>query len=242
VDRPGWLAEPHFQPVLDQLMVAARLRANDDLLDPELAQRVADSVGRSVWVRRVLRVTKLATGVVRINCEFRTPTAWVQRGQRAYLVDDQGAHLPLAVPIGRLDEFRPTRAGSPNLFLIRDATGSRPSVGQVWPGQDLQAALRLCRLMNGCVWRDQVQAISVANYGGRQVIGEPHIVLLLGGSQVRWGRAPGEEMGVEIPAADKIAVLQGLYAEHGRIDAGRPHVDIRFSRTDVGVPAVGSDG
>ena len=102
---------------------------------------------------------------------------------------------------------------------------------------DLQAALRVIGLLTHCIWREQVRAVSVSNHGGRRDPSAAHIRLLLGGSEVRWGRAPGEEMGVEIPAADKIAVLQGLYNQHGRIDAGRRHVDVRFSRTDVGVPS-----
>jgi hypothetical protein len=160
----------------------------------------------------------------------------VRQGERACLVDEQGVYLPLRVPVRRIGEFASTRPSSPCIFLLEGVGQPPPAVGQIWPGQDLQSGLRLASLLTHCVWREQIRAISLVNHGGRQSPAEPHVRLLLDGSEVRWGRGPGEEMGVEIPAAQKIALLQGLYAEHGRLDAGRTHVDVRFSRTDVGVP------
>lgn len=240
VELPGWLSEPHFQPVLDRLQSAVGLREGDDLLDPAMTQQVAERLAAEVWVRQVVQVAKLSTGLLRVHCSFRTPAGFVRDGDSAYLVDDQGVHLPLRVPISRLDEFRPTRPTAPALTLIEGVTGARPGVGELWPGADLQAALRVIGLLTHCIWREQVRAVSVNNYGGRRDPSAAHVLLLLDSSEVRWGRAPGEEMGVEIPAADKIAVLQGLYNQHGRIDAGRRHVDVRFSRTDVGVPTAGT--
>lgn len=242
VEPPAWLAEPHFQPILDHLTAAVGLREGDDLLDPQLARRVAERLQQQTWVRRVVRVTKLSTGLVQVHCVFRPPAGWVQQGEWADLVDDQGVRLPLRAPLGRLDEFRPTRPACPALILVTGVSASQPGVGQLWPGPDLQAGLRVIALLTHCRWREQVRAVSVANYGGRRDPSAAHILLLLEDSEIRWGRAPGEEMGVEIPAADKIALLQGLYTAHGRIDAGRSHVDVRFSRTDVGVPQGGQPG
>lgn len=79
----------------------------------------------------------------------------------------------------------------------------------------------------------------VHNYGGRENSRESHIQLAtdLPGSRIRWGRAPGCEVGIEPSAGEKIALLRGLYRRYQRIDMGRSYVDVRRSAHSVDVAA-----
>ena len=48
------------------------------------------------------------------------------------------------------------------------------------------------------------------------------------GCEIVWGRAPGTETASEVPAVQKLAVLQYAFDHAGRIDAGAAHaIDLR---------------
>ena len=76
------------------------------------------------------------------------------------------------------------------------------------------------------------------NLGGKISALSPQITLTTRfGSQVWWGRAPGQEGFYEVPAARKLRSLAKVYARFGRIDAGRAYVDIRGDQVLVPKPA-----
>lgn len=144
-----------------------------------------------------------------IDGQFRVPFALIRRGQTEYLVDGSGTRLPVDYETGRV------RA----LPVIANASGPVPAVGEMWRGGDLTDGLLLARFLRAQKrsWYDQVEAIDVANWDGRDR-NKPRLVLITNrGYRIGWGRAVGDEAGIEHPAAEKIRALDAYYLSHGGV-------------------------
>jgi len=231
VDLPDWLEREEHRHIVESVIAAAGLSAGDAYLDADLVGRVGRRMARSGWIRRVVGVEKCYGCLIRARCEFRKPLAWVMHGDYCYLIDGDGVRLP-----GRYSHGQVKGAG---LVQIAGVDGGPPGAGERWVGEDLQAGVKLAVLLDGCAFRGQVRGVLVHNYGGRENSRESHIELATdrAGSRIRWGRAPGCEVGIEPSAREKIALLQGLYRRYRRIDMGRSYVDVRRSAHSVDVAA-----
>jgi hypothetical protein len=235
VGMPAWLERPEHRHIVDSVRAAAAVSSDCEYLDEDLARRIAGELGRSGWIRSVGTVEKCYGGAIRAKCEFRKPIAWVMCGDWCYLVDGEGVRLP-----GRYAHIQVKGAG---LLQIAGVRESPPDVGAVWPGRDLTAGVQLAEMIEGCDFRKQINGVLVYNYNGREDSYEPHIQLATDrpGGRIRWGRAPGSEVGIEPSAGQKIALLRGIYRKYRRVDMGRPYVDIRRSPYSVDVPTESGD-
>ena len=231
VDLPDWLERGEHRHIVESVIGAARPSGGDTFLDAELVGRVGRQMARSGWIRRVVTVEKCYGRVIRARCEFRKPLAWVMHGDYCYLIDGEGVRLP-----GRYSHGQVKGAG---LVQIAGVHAGPPASGEPWVGEDLRAGVKLAALLEGCAFRGQVSGVLVHNYGGRENSRESHLQLATDrpGSRIRWGRAPGCEVGIEPSAGEKIALLRGLYRRYQRIDMGRSYVDVRRSAHSVDVAA-----
>ncbi len=227
VDPPAWLEgnEHVAQYILDRCGVDKDARR----LDNVLARRVVGQLNLIGWVKQVHEVSIGADDVVRICCDYREPVAWVGRGGRYYLVDDERVRLP-----GRYSPAEVSRDSG--LMLVKGVALPPPDEGQPWRGGDLAAAVEMIRLLRERPYYDQITGVIVDNYGGRRSRSAPHIELATDrGGRIRWGRAPGEEID-EPTAAQKLAHLQGIWREFDRVDMGRAWIDIQVWPDQVLVP------
>jgi hypothetical protein len=231
VDLPDWLERDEHRHIVESVIAAAGLSRGDAFLDGELVGRVGRQMARSGWIRRIVGVEKCYGRVIRVRCEFRTPLAWAMHGDYCYLIDGEGVRLP-----GRYSHVQVKGAG---LVQLAGVHAGPPVAGAPWVGEDLRAGVELAALLEGCAFRGQVRGVLVHNYGGRENSREAHIELATDrpGSRIRWGRAPGCEVGIEPSAGEKIALLRGLYRRYQRIDMGRSYVDVRRSAHSVDVAA-----
>lgn len=234
VGLPDWLALPENRRILDRLAEQVNLQISDRLLDPTLAERLGQALSAPEvgWVKAVERVTIQPDGVVTIQCAFRRPEAWVRSGKYLYLVDEDAVRLP-----GRyLEQDCDTTA----LLIIDGVRLPPPEVGAVWRGGDLAAGLKMSALLRGRPYRHQITTVLVDNHDGRADRTRPYLELATdrsGGGRIHWGRPPEEEFGTEIAAAQKIALLNSLYRQYGRVDGNHPYVDIRTWSDRVVRPA-----
>jgi hypothetical protein len=226
VDAPAWLDAARVDEMLSDLPPMR-------FLDEDATRVVAEHVGSSGWVARVVRAERCAGGVIEVQCDYRRPLAVVQHQGRFVLIDDLGVRLP-----GMYSD--------PGEFLILQGVAeSPPRVGELWDATDLQAGLRLARLILREPFVGQVGAISVHNYRGREVASEAHLALLTrpdgsggGWGRVLWGSGPGEEI-EEPTATEKIRVLRANYQQCGRIDAGAAWIDVSISPGEYRRPTGG---
>lgn len=144
-----------------------------------------------------------------IQGQFRKPFALVRRGSTDYLVDPSGTRLPVEYTSGQVDA----------LPAIVNASGPLPRVGDLWRGGDLTDGLLLVRFLHAQkrAWMSQIAAIDVANWDG-QARARPRLVLITDrGYRIAWGRAVGEEAGIEHPADEKVRALDAYYRSHGNL-------------------------
>jgi hypothetical protein len=227
VDLPAWLqGNPH---VADRIVESAALEKKDRRLDRMLASRLGQRIAANGWVKQVRQVSIGADDVIRIGCDYREPVAWVAHGSFFYLVDRDRVRLP-----GRYTRDELSRDGG--LLTIAGVDKPPPAEGKPWSGADLQAGVKMVRLLRDRPYYNQLTEVVVENYGGRRDRHRSHIQIGTdNGGRVLWGRAPGEE--IDEPNADqKLAHLQGIWREYRRVDMGRPWVDIQVWPDRVIVP------
>lgn len=183
----------------------------DDTMCRDIASRVA-TVG---WVSRVDHVRRRGDAVFEVYAEYRLPFALVRQANRFFLVDRDGVRLP-----GTYDH-------SPKWRIISGVAVQPPEPGARWPGDDLQAALRIIDLLHLEPFESQVRGVLVHNFDGRIDARRTHVELVTDhpGGGVHWGSAPGWEI-EENTVAAKLAILRENHRRTGRIDAGHAVIDI----------------
>jgi len=229
-DVPPWLQRSQNDHILQSIQQEAGISPQQSYLDDGLTRCLAERIERSGWVRKVVSVEKCYGGRIVARCEYRQPIAWVMHGDWCFLVDDECVRLP-----GRYAHVQIASAG---LLQIAGVSSPPPDVGQRWDAEDLSAAIKLVTELAGQPFREQIIAVLVYNYDGREDPYEPHMELATDrpGNRIRWGRAPGQELGIEPTAEQKLALLQGLYRKYRRVDMGKSYIDIRRSPYSVDVP------
>lgn len=223
-------AKIHLVDVPDGLMTPIKNvvepAAQGPWIAADLCRRIGTALETSAWVERVREVRRLADGSVVIRCAYRTPAALVQSEGAFYMLSADGIRLP-----GRYGYH-------PSLVLIQGAASMPPDEGAKWPGEDIEAGIKLVRLLKEKPFFDQITGVLVHNFGGRRNRQEPHILLATApsGSQIAWGSAPGREV-EENSIDEKIELLWQNFRRFGRMDAGLDYVDIstfpdRFTTPD----------
>lgn len=207
VNAPGALQDM----VLADLQPLAHVSWND----PHLCKHAYERLARNGWVRSVRRVAKGRPDQVVVDCDYRIPIALARVQEYYYLVDEYGVRLP-----GTYDY-------DPGWLLIEGLEHEAAQPGQVWPGADAAAAIRLGNLLRVQPFGRQVSALLMDNYGGRIDPYASHIELETGknGGRIRWGSAPGDEL-EENTTAQKLHILSENFRRYGRIDAHHPRIDI----------------
>jgi hypothetical protein len=228
-----WARNPEDLPPDIPARVLAELQAGVEgrgVFDGELARDVYERAAGHPWIASVRQVTKRHDGSVVVEAEFRRPFALAAAESapgKFHVVDSHGVVLPLAP--GRV---------RPGAFIAIDGVGTPPPApGQVWTAPDLTDGLRLCAMLRGRTWANQVTTIDVRNHNGRQDEFDSHIQLY---AQVGQGRRTRVLFG-RFPAADgldycltpqeKLAKLDAFVQSNGGVLAGvRDWVDVRHDQ------------
>lgn len=217
VELPDWLRVPGNRPVLDEIQREAALPAGASIHDPDLARRIGQQLARSPWIRAVERVAKHPDGTVRVHASFREPLAYVDVAGRALLVDADGVRLPV--------ECSSDLLGRADWFLITGVRAPAPDPGELWPGADLAAGLKLVRYLRQAdarrrlPFRPWLTAIDVANFDRsvRPLDGRLRIRTVYPGCYINWGEPPDEDYPVEPSPDGKLEMLATLYNELGQL-------------------------
>ncbi len=145
---------------------------------------------------------------------------------RVQYIDAQGVLLPA----GQVEELG---LKQPLPQIVNEAAKC-PKVGQVWPGQDIQAALTVLSLLSGKPYFREITAVDVDNrrHGWRP--GQSPIVLFAGPQEqftrIRFGAMPtGDLPPIGEPTVErKLGYLDNWYRLNRRL-AGPETLDLRYS-------------
>jgi hypothetical protein len=207
VDAPQWM-DPGLHDRLRGLVAA---EVGPDPLDRTGLAQAVDQLDADPWVAAVHQVRRSPHGIVRVEADYRQPAAWLAKSDGYHIIDRAGVWLDGPI----------NRAASPwrRLPLITGVSADPPaSYGQVWRGQDFDAALKLEALLSRQPYADQIVAYDVSH---RNLMGQLWLVLYTNGPTIVWGLPPGDEKTVEPEAPIKLGALQDwAYSHRGRIDRG----------------------
>ncbi|MFG0253066.1 MAG: hypothetical protein ACF8NJ_09360 [Phycisphaerales bacterium JB038] len=104
--------------------------------------------------------------------------------------------------------------------------------GLIWAGTELRVAAGLLALLEQHAdLYSQVAGVKVEPGEGTAI--HQLTIITDQGTQIIWGRPPGEERGLEHTAEDKIAVLRYIHEHSRRIDMGEALIDIRTGDYEI---------
>lgn len=223
---PGWMPQDWLDGVHQQI----GRTADGPLGNPDLVPAIARDLANSPWVARVNEVRKQANGTVTVDCEFRRPVALVRSGQSFYLVDREAVVLRRV----RSDELSRLTGPGEGMMVIWGVQQPVPGLGDTWTGRDLRASLALVTDLASQPFRHQIMSVDASNYDNRISAARPQLVLLTTrNTWINWGRAPGEEAGLENGADRKMALLRAVYHTHGTVDHGANYISVQFNPDKV---------
>jgi hypothetical protein len=182
--------------------------------EPRLCREIGRVLDSHAWVAAVEAVRKYADGRIEARCRYRQPRVLVLCEGRFFLVSDDGVRLPGAY---RYD---------PRLIVVEGVATAPPPAGGPWEAPDLAAGVKLAQCLQGEPFADQITAVEVQNFGGRQDSEQAHIRLVTDRpAEIIWGSAPGLEV-EENSLSQKLSILRANYQRFGRADANRRQIDI----------------
>ncbi len=174
------------------------------------------------WFERIIAVRRerdrAGDPILHIEAAWRTPAAVVRRNSVDYLISWDARVLPIAYPLGSSNQ----RA---ILGIAQDAPRSAGEIvrGELWPGEDLRAALDTLRLIASKPWAGQIASIDASEYAARKRL----TLITARQSRIVWGGAPEDAVPGEVGATVKLARLDALAARYeGKIDANERVVEI----------------
>ncbi|MCC5829424.1 MAG: hypothetical protein JJU36_08250 [Phycisphaeraceae bacterium] len=193
-------------PVRARLKHLAAIALNSDPLDGANLGAVAEVVEVDPWIERVNSVRRVH-GRVLIEAEYRLPFAWVkdQRGGIS-MVDRVGHVLWRHDDPDRVERLRASR---PELGVITGELTSPPEEGAQWGSDRLGDALELLAYLADWEHFEKIRAVDIRgdHPSTRRLRME---LLMAGGGGIVWGSAPGREIPMEVPAAQKLRRISDL--------------------------------
>ena len=236
---PAWIEADNERVIRD----AAEPVPAANPLDAGALQTVHARLSAEPWVKQVRQVRREPNGRggtrVVVDAEYRAPAVLLRESGYYRVVGRDGHKLPLRYGSDQIDRVATDGEGGVRIREVIGVAAPAPDLGDLWAGDDLEAALEMDRLLAAEPWGRLVQTIDVRNHGGRLEPSAPQIVLwTTEGTALRWGRAPGDEDPlIEATTQRKLENVGLMYArsERTRIDYGCPWVDLR--RNVIGYPA-----
>ncbi|MGC9260184.1 MAG: cell division protein FtsQ/DivIB [Phycisphaerae bacterium] len=247
VAAPPWLAAPILNSLAAEAVqytifnkqhpeYAAELRNPlDGKILRILAQHFTNdpSQGFNAWIKRVTYVRRVwlpHEQIIEIACQYRRPAGLVSVNGRYYLISPHAVRLP--------GVYTPLDLPALNwLMQISGVKVSVPVAGKRFSAPGITLGLQMIALLSGQPYAGQIQSIDLANVYADVPPTTPKIILKTRfGTSIYWGLPPGQEGFYEVPAARKLQLLDEVYRQYHRIDAGRAYLDVRSDEVLVPRP------
>lgn len=245
--QPAWMDRTLLERILRTARPGNATSAFDRLTLREVCDQLTSDINVAPYIEKVNQIRRVYGGApgdtIELDITFRAPVALVRWGDDYWHVDSNGFRL---VHSFKIDQLPRAMLADDGRIVTRVITGVRTppaDAGRVWPGADLQAGLELLRLIHNRPFAQEIRSVDVSNFAGRVDPAAAQLVMKTRyDTEVRWGR-PIESKGgfVEIDDNRKLATLERIVAEYGRIDASRPWIDIRFDKPTIPRVTPGSE-
>jgi hypothetical protein len=190
--------------------VNASLGTHPDPFSQEPLARLGNALTHSGWFNGIPRISRQPNSGIKIDGEWRIPSAVVRYQGKDYLIDHLGRLLPPVYPEGAS-----TMKFISSPFLPPPKTPTSERDFQVaWPGEDIVAGLELLAVLSAQPWSEQVDGVDVSTYAKTSMLE----VVTTSGTRVVWGGRPTKPLLGDISTPQKLANMNSLVRRHGRID------------------------
>lgn len=176
---------------------------------------------------------------VRVSGVWRMPYAEVRqdRAGSVWVVDFAG------VPIDTVNTWVLPRIVGVRFPPLGSATASEGDVRRVfgypWGTGEVEAGIALLKHVKGVRGSEMIVGVDVSGFTSEP----PELVLVSDRAyRIRWGGPVGSPNPGERDDANKLRMLARLVEETGRIDGGKPMVDLRTGRVEIDRTAGAADG
>lgn len=210
-----WLPEQFQEELLEKAHWA--LGTNPDPMSREPLLSVADSMERSGWFVGRPLVERQAGGVLVVRGTWRVPAAVVRQGPKDFLLSWEATPMPV--------DYKTDQSKLPAIVGVIapppvDANGRDYSA--IWPGEEVDAAMELLRVLALEPWYAQVAGVDVSKYRENK-----RLTILTRGvngdgsfGRIVWGGRASRPLVGEASTKAKISRIAGINRSFGRIDAG----------------------
>lgn len=218
-----------------KVLQAARGNGQDLRIDENAAASVHQNINSQVaWLDDIKVQT--THNSLRIEGRWRKPVGLIKAGRRSFYVDAEQVVLDFVQ--------------MPNLSIV-EITGlpsvkKMPPLGQVCPGDDLAAAIKLLEMLERRDRKEtsqkpllsEIDRLDVSNFGGRKNSKNPHIVLYAkDDTKIIWGAEIGKwQRYLESTDVQKIAKLYSYYKEFGTLSGSAKSINLCNPQDDIPLP------
>jgi hypothetical protein len=262
---PSWMPASLAQDITDTITPP-----DASLADTELAAKVYRLAQDNPMIREATRVEVCPNpngpgGVVEVDLEFRRPFARVQTDAgNIHYVDSEGACLPVTqVPMYVLSLQNPEtghvrqicyqalgeitepswRASARRIHYVTidRVLTTPPRPGRKWSVDDLDAGLRLVKLVSIRPYYSQITVVDVSNHACRITRNDPELRMYAqigrgSPTDIRFGRFPEPGSDIVVSPQRKIWYLDDYTTTHGGRLAGlNTYLDLRYDNLHVSV-------
>lgn len=242
VHAPAWA---HSEAMKSALSAAAG--GTQFVLDEKTARQTAETLAAVTWLYDVQ--VKADAHNVLIEARYREPLAKIKTAAgKEWYVGKPAPDDPLCGDENGVVILESLSIQKPPLVEIVNFNDKNlPSAaGKVWLSPDVRAALHLLAALEEmdkkvCAQKpltEQLTAIDIANYDGRQSASQPHIVLHTKyGKQIYWGAAFGKASStLEASETEKLTKLYTFYSQELKYKLDGPFQYIDLLRPQMGIP------
>lgn len=236
---PAWMDRNLVDQVLRAARPANTSSAFDRMILADVRDQLLNDANVGPYIESINQIRRVYGGApgdtIEIDATFRAPVALVRWGEDYWHVDSVGHKLVHSFTIDQLNRATMSNDGKIVTRVIVGVRTPPPTPGDMWRGADLQAGLDLLKLIHDKPFSQEIRAVDVSNFAGRNDAAAAQLILKTRyNTEIRWGRPLNSSEGfVEVDAGRKLAVLERIVAEYGQIDARRPWIDIRFDKPTI---------
>lgn len=180
--------------------------------DRQSLERTQSALANTGWFADGPWLKRFENGVVVVSGVWRVPAAAVRTPSGDRLVATGGEVLAPLYPQGRS-----------RMPIISGVRAAEPSLGEAWPGGEVQAGLALLAFLRPMPGFDHIASVDVSQFVSSKRLS----LVTISGGRILWGGPPGEFLPGQAPATTKRQRLAAVYQQFGQLDAGRPEIDVR---------------
>lgn len=215
VTATTWLPEQFQEELLDRARAA--LGTSPDPMSREPLLAVADAMERSGWFVGRPLVERRAGGVLLVRGTWRVPAAVIRQGSKDHLLSWEATPMPV--------DYKTDQSKLPAIIGVVapvpvDTNGR--DYASVWPGEEVDAAMELLRVLAVEPWYPQVAGVDVAKF--RETKRLTILTRGVNGSgpagRIVWGGRASRPLVGEASTKAKLSRLAGINRSFGRLDAG----------------------